>query len=129
MTSPPLVATGCPAQLTWERVGASYDSFGDLGEAVDGLPQGHEQGVDDPDFTGLHRLEHGLFHGQSAAQLLPVADQLATDVAAVQAHLGDDDLAGDPDPAADPRPRDPRGRPPRPTSPASMTRAVAPSTP
>ncbi|TXR52874.1 FTR1 family protein [Quadrisphaera setariae] len=85
-----------PAQLTWERVGASYDSFGDLGTAVDGLPDGLPRGVDDPGFTGLHRLEHGLFHGQSAAQLAPVADQLAEDVAAVQRHLGDDDLAGDP---------------------------------
>ncbi|MBC3762440.1 FTR1 family protein [Quadrisphaera oryzae] len=84
------------AQLTWERVGASYDSFGDLGLAVDGLPDGLPQGVDDPGFTGLHRIEHGLFHGQSAATLVPVADQLAKDVAAVQAHLGDDDLAGDP---------------------------------
>ena len=28
------------AQLDWERVGASYDSFGDVGLAVDGLPDG-----------------------------------------------------------------------------------------
>ena len=57
------------AQLDWERVGASYDSFGDLGLAVDGLPDGYRSGVNDKDFTGLHRLEYGLWHGQRAAEL------------------------------------------------------------
>jgi len=85
-----------PAQLDWERVGASYDSFGDLGLAVDGLPDGLPGGVNDKDFTGLHRLEYGLWHGQSAAALAPVAAILASDVATVRKNLGTDDLAGDP---------------------------------
>ena len=85
-----------PAQLDWERVGASYDSFGDLGLAVDGLPDGLPAGVNDKDFTGLHRLEYGLWHGQSAATLAPVAAMLASDVATVRKNLGGDDLAGDP---------------------------------
>jgi high-affinity iron transporter len=84
------------AQLDWERVGASYNSFGDAGTAVDGLPDGLPLGVADPGFTGLHRLEYGLFHGQSAASLLPVAAQLTTDVAAVAGNLTGDDIAGDP---------------------------------
>jgi high-affinity iron transporter len=84
------------AQLDWERVGASYDSFGALGLAVDGLPDGLPAGVNDPGFTGLHRLEYGLCHGQDAATLLPIADRLTTDVAAVSAHLTDPALAGDP---------------------------------
>jgi high-affinity iron transporter len=84
------------AQLAWERVGASYDSFGDLGLAVDGLPDGLTGGVTDKDFTGLHRLEYGLWHGQSAASLLPVAATLASNVAVVQRNLTSDDLAGDP---------------------------------
>ena len=65
------------AQLDWEKVGASYDSFGDDGTAVDGLPDGLVNGVNDKDFTGLHRLEYGLWHGQSAATLLPVVNVLA----------------------------------------------------
>lgn len=85
-----------PAQLSWERVGASYDSFGDAGVAVDGLPDGLPGGVHDKDFTGLHRLEYGLWHGQSAAQLLPVVTTLATDVGTVQKTLSSDDIAGDP---------------------------------
>jgi high-affinity iron transporter len=84
------------AQLEWELVGASYDSFGDAGTAVDGLPDGLPGGVADPGFTGLHRLEYGLWNGQSAAELIPVAATLAADVAAVQKNLTSDDIAGDP---------------------------------
>ena len=84
------------AQLDWERVGASYDSFGDLGGAVDGLPDGLPNGVSDTGFTGLHRLEYGLYNGQSAKELLPVTETLAKNVATVQKNLTTDDLAGDP---------------------------------
>ena len=84
------------AQQEWERVGASYDSFGDAGTAVDGLPDGLPGGVNDPSFTGLHRLEYGLWHGQGPEQLLPVLDKLDADIAGVQKNLGSDDLAGDP---------------------------------
>jgi high-affinity iron transporter len=84
------------AQLDWERVGASYDSFGDLGLAVDGLPDGLPGGVSDQGFTGLHRLEYGLWHGQPARELLPVARALAKNVATVRKNLTTDDLAGDP---------------------------------
>jgi len=84
------------AQLDWERVGASYDSFGDLGLAVDGLPDGYPGGVNDKDFTGLHRLEYGLWHGQSAAELEQVTAVLAKNVATVRKNLASDDLGGDP---------------------------------
>lgn len=84
------------AQLDWELVGASYDSFGDEGTAVDGLPDGLPNGVTDAGFTGLHRLEYGLWHGQSAAQLKPVAAALTTEIATVQHKLTTDDEAGDP---------------------------------
>ena len=80
------------AQLSWEQVGASYNSFGEAGVAVDGLPDG----VNDKAFTGLHRLEYGLWHAQSAASLEPVAAVLARDIAAVRKNLTSDDLAGDP---------------------------------
>jgi high-affinity iron transporter len=84
------------AQLDWERVGASYNSFGPLGLAVDGLPNGLPQGVNDKHFTGLHRLEYGLWHGQSATTLLAVATTLARNVATVQRNLTSAGLAGDP---------------------------------
>jgi high-affinity iron transporter len=84
------------AQLDWERVGASYDSFGDAGVAVDGLPDGLPGGAGDKNFTGLHRLEYGLWHGETAASLLPVVNRLARDVAAVRTNLTSADIAGDP---------------------------------
>jgi high-affinity iron transporter len=84
------------AQLDWERAGASYDSFGADGLAVDGLPDGLALGVRDPHFTGLHRLEYGLWHGQHPAVLLRASRQLARSVAAVRRHLTSGDLTGDP---------------------------------
>ncbi|WP_227980850.1 iron uptake transporter permease EfeU [Nocardia spumae] len=84
------------AQLEWERVGASYNSFGDAGTAVSGLPDGLPGGVSDPGFTGLHRLEYGLWHGQRPDQLLPAVDRLGGDIADIRKNLGSDDLAGDP---------------------------------
>ncbi|TNC26196.1 iron permease [Amycolatopsis alkalitolerans] len=76
-----------PAQLTWERVGAAYGSFGDLADAIDGQPDGFPDGVQDKDFTGLRRLEYGLWHGQGAAELTPIADKLARDVASLRQQL------------------------------------------
>jgi high-affinity iron transporter len=78
------------AQLTWERLGAAYGQFDELGVAIDGLPQGRPQGVDDPGFTGLHRVEYGLWHGQSADQLAPVAAKLRQDVQALHQKLAFD---------------------------------------
>ncbi|QUR69949.1 iron uptake transporter permease EfeU [Mycobacterium spongiae] len=84
------------AQMNWERVGASYNSFGDLGKAVSGLPWGLPGGVDDDDFTGLHRLEYGIYHDQDPAGLVPIADRLLADIAVVRKNLRREDLAGDP---------------------------------
>ena len=75
------------AQLTWERVGAAYDSFGDLAGAIDGGPDGLADGVDDQGFTGLRRIEYGLWHGQDAATLAPISDQLATDLGTLRQQL------------------------------------------
>lgn len=76
-----------PAQLTWQRVGAAYGSFGDLSDAIDGSPRGLPDGAADKDFGGLRRLEYGLWHGQDAATLAPIADKLVADVAALRQKL------------------------------------------
>ena len=70
-----------PAHLEYERLGAAYGAFGDADTAINGTTAGLAGGVEDPDFTGFHRLEYGLWHGQTAGKLAPVAAQLSKDVA------------------------------------------------
>ncbi|MBW8090577.1 EfeM/EfeO family lipoprotein [Streptomyces hygroscopicus subsp. hygroscopicus] len=73
-------AAWLPAHLVYERMGAAYGAFGDADGAINGTTAGLPGGVHDPDFTGFHRLEYGLWHGESAHDLLPVADRLVKDV-------------------------------------------------
>ncbi|MEU9450208.1 EfeM/EfeO family lipoprotein [Streptomyces sp. NPDC048277] len=58
-----------PAHLQYERMGAAYDAFGDADGAINGTDAGLAGGVHDKDFTGFHRVEYGLWHGESAAGL------------------------------------------------------------
>lgn len=73
-----------PAHVEYERLGAAYNAFGDLDGAINGLPSGLPAGVHDARWTGFHRLEYGLWHGQSAAQLRPYTELLLSDVAELQ---------------------------------------------
>jgi iron uptake system component EfeO len=72
------------AHLTWERLGSAYGMFGSYDDTIDGTPFGLAGGVQDPGFTGFYRLEYGLWHGQSAAELAKPASQLVTQVRALQ---------------------------------------------
>jgi len=74
-----------PAHLTYERLGAAYDSFGSFDEAIDGRPDGFADGVNSPQWSGFYRLEYGLWHGQSARELTPIADKLIANIRALQA--------------------------------------------
>jgi iron uptake system component EfeO len=73
-----------PAHLAYARLGAAYDAFGDLGDAMDGTDAGLAGGTHDKDFTGFHRVEYGLWHGQSAHELRGPADLLAKDAAKIR---------------------------------------------
>jgi iron uptake system component EfeO len=64
------------AHLTYETLGAAYDAFGDYDGEINGTPAGLPGGVRDPDFTGFHRLEYGLWHGEATASLTKVATRL-----------------------------------------------------
>jgi iron uptake system EfeUOB component EfeO/EfeM len=72
------------AHLAYERLGAAYDTFGDFADKIDGMPDGLPAGVKDKDFTGLRRIEYGLWHGQSPASLAPIGVRLGTDVAGLR---------------------------------------------
>jgi len=68
------------AHLTYERLGSAYGMFGSYDDAIDGSPDGLAGGVNDPSFTGFYRVEYGLWHGQSAAQLIGPARLLYRDL-------------------------------------------------
>jgi iron uptake system component EfeO len=76
-----------PAHLAYERLGAAYGAFGEVDGTVNGLPNGLPGGVRDPGFTGFHRIEYGLWHGQPAASLTAPADALAAAVAGLRAQF------------------------------------------
>jgi iron uptake system component EfeO len=65
-----------PAHVEYERLGAAYGAFGDLDGNINGLPNGLRRGIHDPDWEGFHRIEYGLWHGETAASLLPHATEL-----------------------------------------------------
>jgi iron uptake system component EfeO len=69
-----------PAHLAYERLGAAYDTFEDFDGKINGRPDGLPGGVHDPGFTGFHRVEYGLWHGESAGSLRKAADGLDSDV-------------------------------------------------
>ena len=73
-----------PAHVSYERLGAAYGTFGDFDGAINGGPAGLPGGVHDAGFTGFHRLEYGLWHGQSASSLRDVADRLVRDTRALK---------------------------------------------
>lgn len=83
-------AAWTPAHLAYERLGAAYGAFGDLDGRLDGRPDGLPGGVHDPGFTGFHRVEYGLWHGERASSLAGPADRLARDVRRLRAAFPDE---------------------------------------
>ncbi|MEY9962031.1 high-affinity iron transporter [Streptacidiphilus sp. MAP12-16] len=72
------------AHLQYASLGAAYGTFADYDKKINGRPDGLPGGVHDKDFTGFHRLEYGLWHGEPAQNLSPVADALVADVTGLQ---------------------------------------------
>jgi len=77
------------AQAAWRGAYAYYLNLGavylegpisDLNQAIDGTPGGIPGGVSSPRFSGLHRLEYGLWTGAPLASLDPWTRKLAADV-------------------------------------------------
>ncbi|MGK3941173.1 EfeM/EfeO family lipoprotein [Streptomyces caeruleatus] len=69
-------AAWLPAHLVYERMGAAYGTFGDADATINGTTAGLSGGVRDPGFAGFHRVEYGLWHGESASGLRGPADRL-----------------------------------------------------
>ena len=69
------------AQQSWQQVGAAYDSFGELGDAIGGSRNASLAPGKDPGFTGLGRIEYGLFHGEDPQSLAHFAASIQKDAA------------------------------------------------
>jgi high-affinity iron transporter len=72
------------AHLQYASLGAAYGTFADFDQKINGRADGLPGGDQDKDFSGFHRLEHGLWHGEAATALAPIADQLTTNVTGLQ---------------------------------------------
>jgi iron uptake system component EfeO len=72
------------AHLGYERMGAAYGAFGPADGRVDGAAARTANAVRDPRFTGFHRVEYGLWHGESASSLRVPAAGLDADVRALR---------------------------------------------
>ena len=62
------------------RLGAAYGSLGKLDEEIDGDPGRLPGGTHSPEFTGLHRIEMGLWTGEAPGRLIHPAAFLAAKV-------------------------------------------------
>ncbi|MEV0182144.1 iron uptake transporter permease EfeU [Streptomyces sp. NPDC050625] len=72
------------AHRTYASLGAAYGTFEDFDQQINGRPDGLPGGVGDQGFTGFHRIEYGLWHGQSADELKAPAQRLLDAVNGLQ---------------------------------------------
>ena len=73
-------AAYAPSRMPWERI----EPMAELVEDIDGKTDSRVDdfaGVDDPKFTGWHRLEYLLFEKNTTEGGAPFADQLDQDIA------------------------------------------------
>ena len=83
---PAAQAAYAPSREPWERI----EPIAGLIEEIDGKVDARVDdyaSVDDPDFTGWHRLEYLLFEQQTIQGAAPFADRLDTDLATLQTEL------------------------------------------
>ncbi|MBC9206459.1 iron uptake system protein EfeO [Roseomonas aerophila] len=73
----------------YERIEPLAELFSDLDGAIDSRADDHAKAEQDPDFTGFHRIEYGLFHEKSTDGLAPFADKLLADVRELHTRLQD----------------------------------------
>nr|WP_297457760.1 iron uptake system protein EfeO [uncultured Halomonas sp.] len=69
-----------PTRVYYERIEPIAELFADLDASIDAREDDYLKGVEDPDFTGFHRLEYGLFHEETTEGLTPYAERLMADV-------------------------------------------------
>ncbi|MEI4482787.1 MULTISPECIES: iron uptake system protein EfeO [unclassified Phyllobacterium] len=69
-----------PTRMSYEAIEPIAELFSDLDGSIDSRADDHEKAEKDPEFTGFHRIEYGLFSENSTKDLAPFADKLMADV-------------------------------------------------
>jgi iron uptake system component EfeO len=75
------------ANRTWNTMGGAYEAFGDLGDSIAGNAHPFPKGVHDNQWTGLLRIEYGLWHGQPTTSLTKLSGRLKQDLGALGKQL------------------------------------------
>ncbi|MCM2293232.1 iron uptake system protein EfeO [Allorhizobium sp. BGMRC 0089] len=78
-----------PARIAYAHLSPIAGPISDLDSAIDARADFFENREQDPHFTGLHRIEYGLFHQNSLDGLGAVADQLKTNATALEERIHD----------------------------------------
>jgi len=78
-----------PTRQHYERIEPIAELFSDLDNSIDAREDDFEQKASDPNFTGFHRLEKGLFSDNSTKGLEKLADKLNADVADLQTRISE----------------------------------------
>ncbi|WP_420102425.1 iron uptake system protein EfeO [Bosea sp. (in: a-proteobacteria)] len=76
-----------PTRVSYEKIEPVAELFSDLDGKIDARADAHEKKELDPDFTGFHRIEYGLFAKNSTEGLAPIADGLMADVTELQGRI------------------------------------------
>jgi iron uptake system component EfeO len=76
-----------PARAAYARLGTAAELFSDLDTRIGARADYFEKRESDPGFTGLHRLEYGLFAQHATDGLAPVASALLADIATLQSRM------------------------------------------
>ena len=76
-------------RMSYEAIEPIAELFSDLDGSIDSRADDHEQAEKDPEFTGFHRIEYGLWTENSTKDLGPVADKLLADVTELNKRIAD----------------------------------------
>lgn len=69
-----------PTRMHYEAIEPIAELFSDLDASMDARADDYEKGEKDPDFTGFHRIEYGLWSEKTTQGLDSYADKLLADV-------------------------------------------------
>ena len=77
-----------PTRVDYEMIEPIAELFSDLDVSIDARADDYEQGEKDPNFTGFHRIEHGLWQTDGRG-LDGAADKLIADVKDLNQRIAD----------------------------------------